>query len=543
MDSTGDDDTDSVPDELFQRSSSAVAGAEEDVQHAQNPQNGDSEISVRYRRHASDQIDEPSDAQLESEEEDFSMEDDDRENRFEGPASTWRFHTESERALAASLDQQRANELSIHLYNAHALKARLHDHDAASQVNHYHSKKQWIKADEEGTLPWRPDADWTAWPQRPEDVPRTGEAFGVAVPSREDERSTYRKSDSWKPSADLEEEIQAIMLRRAKEQLSERRMQPPERSILPHGIAESSPRKRQRSSSSASSDESSSQSEREPHPSHSERHGSSPHDEGHDFKMLIDDEAAANILQPNIRHIVCKIDDLLLGLHKSRKGHVRESATSRSRSRSQRRKPRTKAKAKAATDDEDEGELSDQPRSIGKRKNARPSILSTAGDAVGSSSPDTVEADAFTKDDVQKRKRKPKLNPRDWSEVLGMASLVGWDQAVLDRASERCSLLFGERMTFRKISTGLERQDESRDNGVHEVMEEKDGEEGYSCPVETCPRHSEPWPLKKTWRWREHLKRSHKYSKARVETVEAELKARKEGGVATRADDAVDGEG
>jgi len=47
-----------------------------------------------------------------------------RPNRWKGAASTWQSLTEQERGLAASLDQLRNQDLSIHLYNAHALKRR-----------------------------------------------------------------------------------------------------------------------------------------------------------------------------------------------------------------------------------------------------------------------------------------------------------------------------------------------------------------------------------------------------------------------------------
>lgn len=49
---------------------------------------------------------------------------DDRPNRWTGNPSTWHSLTEQERGLANSLDQIRNQDLSIHLYNAHALKKR-----------------------------------------------------------------------------------------------------------------------------------------------------------------------------------------------------------------------------------------------------------------------------------------------------------------------------------------------------------------------------------------------------------------------------------
>lgn len=530
MASTGDDasDTDSLPDDVFQRSSSAVAEAEEEVQYAQNPQGDSTEAPAQYRRYLEDDHNEQDNGPQHGSDEDYSDEDDDRENRFDGSANTWRFFTESERALAASLDQKRASDLSIHLYNAHALEVGVRDPEAASRAKHHLGKKHWIKADGNGVQPWHPHADWTAWPLRPEDVPRIGESFGVPVPSREDEKATYRKPESWKPSVDLEEEIQAIMLRMAKDRLQEhgRLRLAQNSSPFNRSAQESPPRKRKRSSSVTSSDAPSSQGEERASTSGSERRDSPAQDDEQSFDVVIDDDEAAEILQPSVRHIISKLDDLLLGLHKSRKGRVRESASPRSRSRSQRRKSRTRIKQQAGSNDDNV----DSPlEETDGRKRAPRSGSQPTGEAQSSAVSNDAEAEdpAALKGD-KKPKRKPKLNPRDWSEVLGMACLVGWDPEVIQRASARCSSLFGESMTFQELGDEVKGNAEDQAGagaGQGFVAEEDVEESGYSCPVKSCSRHTEPWPLNKTWRWREHLKRSHKYSKAAIEKLEMELKA------------------
>jgi len=40
---------------------------------------------------------------------------------------------------------------------------------------------------------------------------------------------------------------------------------------------------------------------------------------------------------------------------------------------------------------------------------------------------------------------------RDWSDVLGVAAMQGWDRAVVDAAAGRCAALFGEGMDFRVV--------------------------------------------------------------------------------------------
>ena len=206
MASTGDDsDTGSPASESSSSEASADAGAENDVnkleQGRQDPQNEEP-------RPVSNSADEDEDS-----------EDYDRENRFHGSSSTWRYFTENERSLAKSLDQQRANDLSIALYNVHALKTQVRDSEAPAKVKQYHFKKRWLKLKEDGTLPWQPRVRWAAWPLRPDRVPRSGERFGVSAVPDGLERYTYKKVEPWKPSGHLEEEILAFVMRKAKERL------------------------------------------------------------------------------------------------------------------------------------------------------------------------------------------------------------------------------------------------------------------------------------------------------------------------------------
>ena len=397
----------------------------------------------------------------EEEDENEFLEVDERENRFQGSSSTWRFFTENERALATSIDQQRANDLSIHLYNAHALKRRVRDPEAASKVKLHHSKKRWIKPNEDGTLPWHPDAAWTAWPLKPEEVPRSGERFGVPVFDEDADVETYRIKRDWRLSDDLEGEIQAIMLRKAKERLR---------------------------------------------------------DDPHDLTVLLEDEEATKVLQPSVSRVVSQLDNLLIGLHKNRRGHMRNSSSSRPK----RRRLGSTVPAKRTNST--------------RRFKSRIKIQSS-----GFESSDT-EADASdyasdqdTRSEKQgndKPKRQRPLNPRDWSEVLGIASLVGWDAAVVDRAARRCASLFGEGMEFRTISKS---DSDKKANGgapsaqapgesrhLDFIVDDEPAASPYNCPVEDCNRHEQPYPL--AWRWREHLKRKHNYSKERVKQLEASLK-------------------
>jgi len=54
-----------------------------------------------------------------------------RPNRWQGAPSTWQSLTEAERGLAASLDKIRNQDLSVHLFNAYALKRRSEEKDVS----------------------------------------------------------------------------------------------------------------------------------------------------------------------------------------------------------------------------------------------------------------------------------------------------------------------------------------------------------------------------------------------------------------------------
>jgi hypothetical protein len=57
-----------------------------------------------------------------------------RPNKWQGAPSTWTTLTAQERGLVASLDQIRNADLSIHLFNAHALKRRAREFEENPEV-------------------------------------------------------------------------------------------------------------------------------------------------------------------------------------------------------------------------------------------------------------------------------------------------------------------------------------------------------------------------------------------------------------------------
>ncbi|KAI7546282.1 hypothetical protein KC316_g14776, partial [Hortaea werneckii] len=170
---------------------------------------------------------------------------------------------------------------------------------------------------------------------------------------------------------------------------------------------------------------------------------------------------------------------------------------------------------------------------------------------------------------VEKGRRRPsgqskkELGLRDWSEVLGVAALTGWDQTVIDRTAQRCAALFGEKMAMRfmlempvdKVNDKvveylpetippLESEDSEQDEEVGEAVSSMDKgrqvkQGGWQCPYENCARHHEIYEQR--WRWREHLKRTHKLNGPQLEEVEAELNQGRDSRIAVDAGPDVDG--
>ncbi|EMC94790.1 hypothetical protein BAUCODRAFT_36047 [Baudoinia panamericana UAMH 10762] len=460
---------------------------------------------------------------------DQAVEDDqaNRENSFTGPTSTWLKYTAEERNLAASLDQQRANDLATHLYNVHSLKARLRDPQLAAATKPWESKQRWISRDENGKLPWLPDQRWTAWPLPAEDVPRKGEDFGSDALLNDDDQ-TYRKAQPWRPSGDLEEELLAIMLKQAKQRFRQRSWASgPER---PHRVDVGS-LPTVSGSSQLQAEEGTDTDEAKPATFAQALPASdTPH-------FLEDDDEARAILKPTIRHIIAKFDDLLLGLQKSRAGHRNQTSTLKSRSRSKPSASRSNTRSQT-------------PAARGRsRKRRASSALSEVEASDGSATDDPPNMDEETEQgapDGDKRRRsvgvaKSDLGLRDWSEVLGMAALVGWDKSVVERTARRCASLFGEGMTFRvmaETAAGMARDEVTvyKPDMVPPLSDEDsddDDDMAAFCPFGNCPNRN----LDKSWRWREHLKRKHGLSTQQI----AEFEGSRESGIEMENNNGADG--
>lgn len=441
---------------------------------------------------------------------------DERENRFPGNPSTWRDFTADERTLAASLDQERANDLRVHLYNAHALKSRLYDRTIASESNPWQSKQYWTKTDDAGNIPWRPDPAWTAWPLHADDVPRKSEGFGKDALLDDAAGGVLRMTAPWKPAADLEDEVQALMLRRAKERFQARPWETataelPQRSLRSRSM-------RSRSVSELPSSPPTAATSRQSSVANEPRSRASGSDNDMSAAMgfrrpelMIDEDDARRLLRSSTQHVLSDFNKVLMGLHKSRQYQIPSSRPSVAANT----KPQAQKRKRHSTAGEAHSALTKA-----KLENATSKI---------------TRVKATKDDDAERSSGSHALGPRDWSEVLGIASMSGWDPAVVDRAAKRCAALFGEHMALKVMPetaagnaadkvTGyipdmvpdLEISDE--EDVTQEMTSRSSSETGYSCPEESCPQHHRLY--EKRFMIRQHLRRVHKYGKAALDAYD-----------------------
>jgi hypothetical protein len=429
---------------------------------------------------------------------------DDRENRFAGPASTWRDYTADERALVASIDQDRANDLSVHLYNAHALKARLYDRDIAVKSLPWQNKQHWIKTEEDGSVPWYPDHNWTSWPLHANDVPRKSEGFGKDPLLDDAAEGTLRMPISWRAGADLEDEVQALMLRKAKERFTARSWATAELS-MPDPLRSRSASLIPSSPPSAMSRRSSVASEAQSDTSDSENDATVQQDFSKP-ELMVDEAETTRLLKPGARHILSKLDDVLMGLHLSR----------------QYRAPGPVATSESA------------PQSISQKRKRRSTTNEVpAGlhdEEPGSHANNGDQGKPPVRDYTEHPSGEHALGPRDWSEVLGVASLAGWSPAVIERATKRCALLFGEHMMFRTMpETAVGNSADTLTDYHPEMIPDlamSDGEDveveqarpGFSCPESGCAQHHRLY--EKRHMIRQHLKRVHKYDQEALDAYD-----------------------
>jgi hypothetical protein len=432
-----------------------------------------------------------------------------RPNKYRGPPSTWRSWTEAERQLATSLDQERAADLAIHLYNSHALKRRLWQSKGACTVQGWRGKERWrqpqiplgIEAVGDGRDTFCPQKGWTAWPMKPELVPREG--GGITRSSSHEVKVNWKhqyraKTKVPRSSEVLGDCIVGGVLGIAKEKYQERGRDHPQRDSERESYSPSSSGTHtpvpspSRGKDSLTLDESAAAGGREG------RHGAASHRLSVPRSGLVpmaDDEKAHELLQPIAHHLLSNFDSLLMGLHHAREAYLSSQDEKVSKDHT---RPTKKGKGQPLKNPrafttptsivtQDRNVLDDsvlaskerkgmtrRTRKYSQARSGSPPDLAgnesdsdyTAEKESGSSSHLSDGVSPAPSPSVKQRrvvgnptakahyrnKKQEQLGLRDWSDILGVASMVGWEPEAISRAAVRCSTLFGEGINFRTLA-------------------------------------------------------------------------------------------
>ncbi|KAI9702363.1 MAG: hypothetical protein M1836_000842 [Candelina mexicana] len=522
-----------------------------------------------------------------SEEEESDL-DDERPNKYHGSASIWRSWTEAERSLAGSLDQLRASDLSLHLYNAHALKARLRKENASAPS--WASKARWLGSNDEETTSkneagrdfrFRPPKGWTAWPLPADIVPREGEKVGYSHDS-DDERWKVTNDEVFKASEVLEEVLVGELTKMAKEKFTKRVWG--DKSLLKPALSTESIG---HSQSPTLLPQGSPELETGQAPDHTSFPNHAQYEpEAHLTPgVMADDQEAHRISLPTIRHVLTKLDAILMGLHHARQAYISSAGQTDSESETDRdtfppkitrrlakyelkppidsRKGPSNARRNLGIDSSSSGRKDStsagvhvrtkadsgvNPKSTRSRRRSSSSTPSSSSERSASTSPQPTPkkrrrpASPTSRAHNQVRKHAA-LGLRDWSDVLGIASLVGWDPQVVQRTAGRCSSLFAGGMSFRTLEEGnalasnkgkdkvveyrpdlgpdpersnlaLEQKELSdrTDRSKKELSETVHTE--FLCPIADCGRSKRPFTRRDNWI--RHMKKVHGNAKQAI---------------------------
>ncbi|KAL8782107.1 MAG: hypothetical protein Q9213_005677 [Squamulea squamosa] len=336
-----------------------------------------------------------------------------RSNKYHGPPSTWRDWTAAERQIATSLDQIRARDLSLHLYNFYWLKRRV-DSTREWQVETDPDTDDYASTSRKRKT-WLPVRTWTAWPMHPSTVPRESDESKWEV-AEHDHLNTKSTVDS--PSELLSDLLVARACKKAKERFNEREWEDSDVGV-----------------SDPPSDKDSRNQRRV-----SQLAGEPSVLKYYEPVVMADDERAKSILQPSINHVLQQLDTLLMGLHHARSSYATFKKTT--------------ADSRPVTDDEN-------PLSKKRKRTVSRTKASRKSPRHGSAVPSREASEAAAESATSSVRHKAGLGLRDWSDVLGVASLSGFPSEVVAKAASRCSDLFDEGMVFRTLYEGK--------NGYREV--------------------------------------------------------------------------
>ncbi|CDM26674.1 hypothetical protein DTO013E5_9628 [Penicillium roqueforti] len=352
-----------------------------------------------------------------------------RPNLFDGHATSWRNYNADDIGAYNAIVTNRTRDLAAHLYNAHVVRKRAQD---TARENPGVDK-----------VPLRVNKRWAAWPVHAATVPRANEIIQRVM----DASDNFQMQPDPRPSAGLEECITAFILKTSKETFQAREWDSEE---IKHNS-----RNKMNDGKELMEDELGKNEENE--------------EARVDVRtlrptVLLDDDTAIRQLRPLVRNVISQVDRLLYGLHCAMKGRkfeeesgeeqwsdsdgdhqTRHSRKLRSRSRSRgRRSARQESQKRNISRPSNSAHISTRPET--KDENL-PNVSHTRAQSRG-----------FSTGHESSHHINGRLKLRDWSEVMGLASMIGLPSSAVMRASKRCADLFGEDMEFRIMPEGRVRK-------------------------------------------------------------------------------------
>ncbi|KAF7715740.1 RNA polymerase I specific transcription initiation factor, RRN9 domain-containing protein [Penicillium ucsense] len=359
-----------------------------------------------------------------------------RPNRWTGPASTYRRLIADERGAYEGIIAERARDLASHLHNAHAYRTKR---------NTVHNRSNGARETDVGERVF-PPRRWVAWPRPARYVPRPDEVTHRQLSGPD---SLHMPLDL-RPSYYLEESVVAVMMEHAKETFLSREYDLEEIRVprLARGDEFDDAKHDDLKDAAEEKDE-------DPVPDAVPLQPTVQADDGLSRKQL----------RPLSRDVIGQINRLLMGLHHSVMTRFQDDDSSseseaeapytdyeemsRSRSRrvsGSRSQSRGRKRARRHSSHSDRSSRRSRSGRSSTAASARSGSARSPSRSRGRSRTSRVSADLTT--------TKYRLALRDWSEVVGIAAMIGLPKAAVARASQRCADLFGEDIAFRTLHEG-----------------------------------------------------------------------------------------
>ncbi|KAH8883643.1 hypothetical protein GQ53DRAFT_602748, partial [Thozetella sp. PMI_491] len=377
-----------------------------------------------------------------------------RPNRWTGAPSTWRHYIQAEHDTYQALEGVRSRDLSIHLYNAFALKKKIREGESWAEDE---------DSDRKGKA-WTPGVSWTAWPLRADEVPAAGL---LNATNDGDDILTSRRDEVHSASRNLEEDISATILRLAKEKFLKRDLASrakaeesnPDKmsSGRPEPMDLDHPKAQMLDDGETAAADFAEPIQEEVDDTHSTAELLQPDGPVATANEMgipapsSNDDLSYKLIRPSARSIIEHLNKTLGILHNARLaglGNLSDSSEEDSQEEPEEpEEPRVskkrKGKQKPTTEDDEPEDEKDTSNKTNKRRHK-----------IGKHAPWRAGGDypkGYLSKELYYARKLRRWELRDWRAVMGAASLGGFPPEVIARATQRCADLFGAEMSIHTL--------------------------------------------------------------------------------------------